>query len=38
VTKGIHNGLQGSDKPLSAKEQAIYLKTAEENARMLEED
>ncbi len=37
VTKKIHNALQGASETLTAEERAVYLATAEKNARAFEE-
>ncbi len=37
VTKAIHNGLQGAAIGLSKEQQATYIASSEQNARMLEE-
>ncbi len=38
VTKIMHNGLQGGVQALTTEHQATYLKNAEQNARLLEEE
>ena len=38
ITKSIHNGLQGGERPLSGDERELYERTAAENAALLDED